>query len=181
MQALKKLGLPTDIPVRVLLSENFNDSLCSLSSEQKEMVSVLRDVITEYNRIPKRKTRIANSRDAVDVMYGAMKDLEHEQVWVLFLNNSMCSVGKCLLSKGGLDYTPFDVRMIISKALAYNASGMILFHNHPSGDPSPSKADISETEKLGKACKVFEICLADHIIISNGKYYSFQDEQVKEI
>lgn len=181
MQALKKLGLPTDIPVRVLLSENFNDSLCSLSSEQKEMVSVLRDVITEYNRIPRNKARIANSSDAVAVMYGSMKDLEHEQVWVLFLDNGMRQVEKCLLSKGGLDYTPFDVRMIISKALAYNASGMILFHNHPSGDPSPSKADITETQKLKKACDVFELMLADHIIISKGKYYSFLDEKIKII
>lgn len=181
MQALKKLGLPTDIPVRVLLSESFNDSIHPLSNDQKEMVSVLRDVVTEYNRNPKRKRRISNSMDAAEVMYSSMKDLQHEQVWAVFLNNAMCPVGKCMMTKGGLDYTPFDVRMIISKALGYNASGLIIYHNHPSGDPMPSKADINETQKLKKACEVFEIVLSDHIIISRGKYYSFLDENVKEI
>lgn len=181
MQALKKLGLPTDVPVRVLLSESFNDSIHPLSSVQKEMVSVLRDVVSEYNRKPRRRGRISNSKDAVAVMYSSMKDLQHEQVWAVFLNNAMYPVGKCMMTKGGLDYTPFDVRMIISKTLGYNASGLIIYHNHPSGDPMPSKADVKETEKLKKACEVFDIVLADHIVISRGKYYSFLDEQVKDI
>lgn len=181
MQALKKLGLPTDIPVRVLLGESFNDSLYPLSKDQKEMVSVLRDVIAEYNRAPCRKTRISSSRDAAGVMYPTLKNLEHEQVWALFLNHSLCPLGKSLLTSGGLDFAPFDVRMIVSKALGYNASAIIIYHNHPSGDPTPSTADVSETEKLKKACDVLGIQLADHIVISRGKYYSFVDEKVIEI
>ena len=70
---------------------------------------------------------------------------------------------------------------MISKALCYNASAVLLYHNHPSGDPTPSKADITQTAKLKEACSLMDIFLLDHIVISRGKYYSFADEEIQSV
>ena len=71
-----------------------------------------------------------------------------------------------------------DTRKIVRTALDENASFVILFHNHPSGDPSPSKADIAETHKLQKALQVFDLKLTDHIIVSDAKFFSFSEEKI---
>lgn len=150
MKSLKKLGLPTDIPVRVLLGESFNDSLYNLSEEQKSIISILKDVVSEYNRTPTRRSQVKDSKCAAQLMYSRMSDLEHEQAWIVLLNSSYVPIGRVQVGKGGIDFSPIDVRTIISKALSYNATALILYHNHPSGNPQPSKSDISETEKLKK-------------------------------
>lgn len=180
MKSLKKLGLPTDIPVRVLLGESFNNSLYNLSEDQKSIISILRDVVAEYNRTPVRRKPVTNSRCAAQQMYSRMCDLEHEQVWIVLLNRNYTPVGRVLVGKGGIDFSPIDVRTIISKALSYNATGLILYHNHPSGNPKPSQSDISETEKLKKAAQTVNITLVDHIIICKGRFFSFNDERVIE-
>lgn len=177
MQALKKLGLPTDIPVKVLLSESFNDSIAPLSDKQKEMVAILRDVVTEYNHRPAKKVRITDSRSAVTALGGKLTGLEHEEAHVLFLNSDGLPITTQLVCRGCLDYTPIDSRAIMAKALACNAKSLILFHNHPSGNPRPSAADIKETEKLRAAGELLQIGVVDHIIISDGLYYSFADEK----
>jgi len=181
MQALKKLGLPTDIPVRILLSKNFNDSLRVLSEEQKEMIELLRDVVTQYNRGTLKKTKITESASAVETVKPELTGLDHEESWVLFLNSDAIPLGKEMICRGSLDYTPIDSRAIISRALAYSARSIILFHNHPSGNPRPSTSDIKGTKNLKSACDTMDILLLDHIIISDGCYYSFNDEDVKEL
>jgi len=178
MQALKKLGLPTDIPVRVLLSETFNSNLYNFSEDQKQMVGILRDVVANYNRAVPRQTRITSSRDAADAVRTRMIGLDHEQTWGIFLNADNSTIEQSMICQGSLDFTPIDTRRIIAKALALNAKSFILIHNHPSGNPMPSNADIKGTEKLRDAGKLMDIAILDHLIISDGKYYSFADEEV---
>ncbi len=82
------------------------------------------------------------------------------------------------LSKGGITGTIADVRLILSVALKTLATGLILAHNHPSGNLKPSEADKKITNKIRQAAKLLDIELMDHIIISNEGYYSFMDEGV---
>ena len=83
---------------------------------------------------------------------------------------------KKIITVGTIKSTQIDHRRIIKEALLTNATAIILFHNHPSGTPAPSVADINETNKLRKACDIFDISLLDHIILTDESYYSFAEE-----
>lgn len=82
------------------------------------------------------------------------------------------------ISQGGIAGTVIDNRIILKKALQVLASSIILVHNHPSGNPSPSEADLKQTRLLREACRSVDISLLDHIIIGKQNYYSFADEDV---
>ncbi|WP_395804172.1 RadC family protein [Daejeonella sp.] len=101
-----------------------------------------------------------------------------EQFVVLYLNRANKVLGSYQLSKGGLTGTVADVRLILSVALKTLASGLILAHNHPSGNLKPSEADIGLTKKIKQSAKLMDIELLDHIIISSEGYYSFIDDGV---
>ncbi len=99
---------------------------------------------------------------------------------LLLLNRGAKVLGKYELSKGGTASAAIDIKLVLSITLKCNASGIILIHNHPSGNLKPSPSDISLTEKLQKACKVIDIKLLDHLIVSQYGYYSFSDENLLE-
>ena len=182
MQALKALGLPTDIPVRILLSDTFNDSIRVLTDDQKEMVGVLREVVERYNRKPRqKKPRINSCQKAVEALGDSFKGLCHEECWAAFLGVDLSMKSLDMICRGSLDYAPIDCRRILSKALAYGAAGVIIFHNHPSGNPQPSAADTRETERIREAGKALGIEIHDHIIVAEDCYYSFANEKVLKI
>jgi DNA repair protein RadC len=100
-----------------------------------------------------------------------------EEVYAVYLNTSNKVLGFKQISSGGITSTVVDIRIILGIALKSAAKGIILAHNHPSGNLSPSDADNKLTDKLYKACKIMDIDLVDHIIISPfGGYYSFMKE-----
>lgn len=99
-----------------------------------------------------------------------------EEVKILLLNKSNKVLGVYDLSKGGTSSSIIDVKIVLSIALKSLASGIIIVHNHPSGNLSPSKADIDITEKLKSACKIMEIDLLDHLIITKEDHFSFADD-----
>jgi DNA repair protein RadC len=102
-----------------------------------------------------------------------------EQFSVAFLNRANKIIGIQVVSKGGLTGTIADPRLIMATALKAAATGIVLCHNHPSGNLQPSSADIEITQKIESACKFLDIKLLDHIIISpSGEYYSFIDEGI---
>ena len=101
-----------------------------------------------------------------------------EQFVVLYLNRANRLLGSYQLSIGGITGTIADVRLILSVALKTLATGLILAHNHPSGNLKPSEADKQITNKIRQAAKLLDIELIDHIIISSEGYYSFMDEGV---
>ncbi len=103
-------------------------------------------------------------------------DLPHEECWVLYLNRGSRLISKERISIGGIDQTSIDIRIIAKKAIEKLSSGVILVHNHPSGNRFPGEADINQTIALRNALKVFDIALIDHVIIAGKKYYSFSDE-----
>lgn len=121
---------------------------------------------------------LSSPQKVFEIMQPLMRDLDHEECWVLFLNKSNRMVAKEMVSHGGLDSTIIDNRSIIMKALDKKASALILVHNHPSGTALPSRADITQTQALSKALKTCDLSLMDHVIISRDSYYSFADERL---
>ena len=123
-----------------------------------------------------RKTTVASSRRAVELLHGDLYGLDHEEAWVLYLTTHNHLIGKEMLSKGTLDKTAIDCRTILRQALLHNAAAIIVSHNHPSGDATPSGSDISLTNKLRQACSLVGIELTDHIIVGEEDFYSFDME-----
>ena len=119
--------------------------------------------------------QIKCSRDVYDILAPVLSDLPHEEFWVLFLNRSNKVIGRMRLSQGGVSGTVTDVRMIMKKAIEYLASGIIICHNHPSGNLNPSESDTRITNKIKDSGTVMDIQLLDHIIVADNDYYSFAD------
>ena len=180
MQALETLGLKLkeQVSLNELLSENFNPKLYGLTKSQQEKVSALRDVLATYTSMREGITgkAIRQAKDAVEVAAQNLRTLDHEELWVAYLSKENVVIAYEMLFKGSLDAVTISHRQIIARALSRNASNIILFHNHPSGNPTPSLSDINQTRMVNNACKTMEIQLLDHIIIGAGNYYSFADE-----
>ena len=119
---------------------------------------------------------IQNSMDVVNLMQAKIAHLDHEEFWVIYLNNANYILKTVQISKGGISSTEVDTRIVMQEAVILKATQIILCHNHPSGSVKPSRADMTLTEKISKAAKIMDIALVDHIIIHREKYYSFAEE-----
>lgn len=126
------------------------------------------------------RPQIGSSRDAYDILKANWSDnIEFvEEFNVLLLNRSNRVLGMVNISKGGVSGTVVDAKLIFSAALLANASGIILCHNHPSSNLSPSNADIELTKKIKNASKFLDISTLDHLIITKASFYSFADEGI---
>jgi DNA repair protein RadC len=122
------------------------------------------------------KPKVSGSRDAFDQLRGDLMDLPHEEFWVLLLNRANRTILKKRISEGGVSGTVADPRIIFKTALEELASGVIVAHNHPSGNLTASQSDIELTRKLKEAGRVLDVQLLDHLIVAGQKYYSFADE-----
>lgn len=122
------------------------------------------------------KPQIRSSEDAYKAMTSELMDLPTEEFWVIMLNRSNKIIQKRAISLGGVSGTVADPKVIFKKALEDLASGIILAHNHPSGNKKPSQADIALTKKLQNSGKLLEIPVLDHIIFTDDGYFSFADE-----
>ena len=126
--------------------------------------------------------KVRTSKEAYSVLIEAFDKGTiglQESFVVMYLNNQNQAKGIYRHSTGGITSTIMDIRLIMSVALKSTSIGMILCHNHPSGNLEPSKADKTITSKIGEACKLFDIKLLDHLIVSpHGTYFSFQDENL---
>jgi DNA repair protein RadC len=120
--------------------------------------------------------KITSSRDAFLILSPQFSDLLHEEFWILLLNKANKVLNKVLISKGGQSATVVDAKVIFKAALEHNASSIILAHNHPSGNLSPSQEDINITKKIVSAAKLIDFSVLDHIIMTDKAYYSFADE-----
>jgi len=119
---------------------------------------------------------ISSSDAAYRLLIEKLGSDSREECWCLFMKKS-CQLISCeRTSQGGADVTEVNVSYIVRRALESQAALVILAHNHPSGDPRPSPADISLTSRLSKAMETFDIALVDHIILCEHSYYSFADE-----
>lgn len=124
------------------------------------------------------KSKISSSKSVFELMQPIIGELEHEEFWIIYLNNSNKVIQKQLLSKGGITGTLVDVRLVLKIALEAGATALILAHNHPSGTLKPSDADKQITQKLKQAALSLDIKVLDHLIITEKAYFSFADESI---
>lgn len=124
-----------------------------------------------------QKTKIKSSNDAFNELHPDLSDLAHEEFWILLLNRANEVLAKINVSKGGTTGTVVDGKIIIKHAIEMpRCCGIVLGHNHPSGNLRPSEADIKITHKLKEIASFVDINLIDHIIVGENAYYSFADE-----
>lgn len=129
----------------------------------------------ECEDLPKA-AQIYSSQSAAAIMSPILRDLQHEECWVIYLNTANKVIGKEKVSSGGTNSTVVDIKMIIKSALVKLAHAIILVHNHPSGSLRPGEHDKIQTAKLKNAARTCDLELLDHIIIGGKGYYSFRDE-----
>lgn len=120
--------------------------------------------------------QFSDSTNIYQYMYPFMRDLTREESWVLLLNNSLRLIRKVKLSTGGLTETLVDVRRVMKEVLQADATCFVLLHNHPSGSLRPSREDDRLTERVKRAAETLNVRMIDHMIVTDGGYYSYQDE-----
>lgn len=122
------------------------------------------------------RLQIRSSEDIYRLFYPLMCDLPVEECWVLLLNQAGKVIDRIRISQGGLASTAVDIRCVLREALVRRAVSMVLCHNHPSGNLHPSREDNRLTESLRQAAVTVNLRLLDHVIVTDGKYYSYADE-----
>jgi len=123
------------------------------------------------------KRTITSALDLYRIMLPRMRDLGHEECYAIYLRADHSLNGQpYLVSKGGITGTAVDVRLVLREALMRRAPFMALAHNHPSGSIRPSREDDHLTESVQRACQVMNVQLLDHIIVTDGEYYSYKEQ-----
>ena len=122
------------------------------------------------------KNVIRTSKDIAQFLRSTLKDLSYEVFIAVYLNKSNKILNYKIISNGGLTGTVADPRIILKAAIEENATGIILCHNHPSGNLKPSAADELITQKIKQGAALIDINVMDHVIVSNEGYYSFADD-----
>jgi DNA repair protein RadC len=124
----------------------------------------------------KNQIKINSSEDAYQYIKIELSDLTHEEFWVIYLDRANNAIDKSKISQGGISGTVIDVRIILKQAIEKLASSIILAHNHPSGNLSPSQSDLDITHKSSEASKLVDIKVLDHIIVAGNRFSSLADE-----
>ncbi len=125
---------------------------------------------------PEERLELSTATRVYNFMHPIMQDLDVEEFWLLLLNQNFRLIKKVRISHGGITEVSVDVRIIIREAVMANATIIAVCHNHPSGSLNPSRADHDITRTIQQACSVMRIKFMDHIIVTDGNYYSFHED-----
>ena len=123
----------------------------------------------------KTRTQLNSPELIYQLMVERLRDKDVEEAWIVLLNQNFRLIKEVQLSHGGISETSVDVRIALKHALLNNATILALCHNHPSGNIKPSKDDDQLTERFRKACEIMRIHFLDHIIVTDGNYYSYEE------
>lgn len=152
---------------------NFEAFLNTLTDSKRRVIEA---AVELYRRSRTSDVRqIKESADLYNVLQDKISDLNHEEFWLVTLNQAAKVISRRRISVGGIDQTTVDVRQLMKYALQDNATQIAVAHNHPSGNLKPSKDDINVTEKIKKAGELMNIRIIDHVIIAKENFYSFHD------
>lgn len=121
------------------------------------------------------RPELSSAQAIYDYMRPRMQDLDVEEAWVLLMNHNFRHIATLNIARGGITEAAVDVRLILREALVAGATVVALCHNHPSGNAKPSRADDRLTESVKTACQAVRIHLADHVIVTDGQYYSYAE------
>ena len=124
---------------------------------------------------PEERPDLSTATKIYRHMHHLMQDLDVEEFWVLLMNQHYRLIKKVKISHGGITETAVDIRIIFKEAVLANATILAVCHNHPSGNLTPSRADEELTKSIQKACELMRIYFMDHIIVTDGQYYSFHE------
>ena len=119
---------------------------------------------------------LSSPQDIYEYMHPTMQDLDVEEAWVLLLNQGFRLIKPVRLSHGGISETAVDIRLIMKEAIVNNATVIALCHNHPSNNLFPSRNDDTLTQNVKKACETMRIHFLDHVIVTDGAYYSYNEK-----
>ena len=128
-----------------------------------------------HQETPEERPKLETATKIYNEMHPQMQDLDVEEFWVLLLNQNYRLIKKVRVSHGGITETAVDIRIIIREAVLANATILAVCHNHPSGNLTPSKADDELTKSIKRACELMRIFFMDHVIITDGQYYSYHE------
>lgn len=137
--------------------------------------------IEMYKRTKERKTNIAkmgSSADIYKLMHPILCDLPNEEFWIVLMNNANKLIKRIRLSVGGINSTCVDIRLLFKQVITNDAISFVVVHNHPSGNEKPSENDKHLTQRIQQVARSLDVSLVDHVIITDGKYYSFADEGI---
>lgn len=157
-----------------------SDKLLSIEGVTQGMLvnfTVIREFLDRVLKQNIINTHVLNSWNAlIEYLQTSMGSMKTEQFRIIFLNSKNIIVADELQSLGTVDQTSLYPREVVKRALFHEATAIILVHNHPSGDPKPSKADVELTKEVVQACATFNITVHDHVIISKKRFFSFKSE-----
>jgi DNA repair protein RadC len=124
---------------------------------------------------PEERPDLGTATRIYNHMHPVMQDLDVEEFWVLLMNQHYRLIKKVKISHGGITETAVDIRIIIKEAVLANATILAVCHNHPSGGITPSKQDDNLTNQIHQACQLMRIHFMDHVIVTDGLYYSYHE------
>jgi DNA repair protein RadC len=125
---------------------------------------------------PEERPELGTATRIYNHMHPVMQDLDVEEFWLLLMNQSHHLIKKVRIAHGGISEVSVDIRIIIREAVVANATIIAVCHNHPSGSIRPSRQDDALTESIRKACQLMRIHFMDHVIITDGLYFSYHEE-----
>ncbi|MBR5687213.1 MAG: DNA repair protein RadC [Prevotella sp.] len=145
--------------------------------EAKAVTIIAACELGKRRQLEEVKTRAQLNSPALmyQLMVERLRDTDVEEAWIILLNQNFRLIKEVRLSHGGISETSVDVRIALKYALLNNATILVLCHNHPSGNTKPSKDDDRLTERFKKACEIMRIHFLDHIIVTDGNYYSYNE------
>ena len=164
---------------------NFAEVIAAPRDRLREIPGVGDSVVSQLKIVEFAAARLAQTRvigkpalsswsALLDYCMAAMARAPSEEFRVLFLDRKNVLIADEVQARGTVDHTPVYPREIVKRALEHGATAIILVHNHPSGDPTPSKADIAMTREIAQAAKALKIVIHDHLVIGRGGHASFK-------
>lgn len=181
VETARKLLFKSDNNLKTLARMR-SDQMASVDGIGKQKAARIMACLELGRRMNFEQAETPNELTTATRIYNHMApriaDLNHEEFWVIFLNQRFGEIKTKRVSQGGLTETAVDVRVIMREALLNNATVIAACHNHPSGNLRPSKADDELTQAIKKACECMRVKFIDHVIVTNGNYYSYHEEGI---
>lgn len=179
VELMKRILADCNNNLNTLGKRNINDLCVYNGIGEAKAISILAACELGKRRqmeTPEERPDLGTATRIYNHMRPVMQDLDVEEFWVLLLNQHYRLIKKIRISHGGITETAVDIRIIIREAVLANATILAVCHNHPSGNISPSRQDDELTKSIKRACELMRIHFLDHVIVTDGQYYSYHEQ-----
>ena len=179
VELMKRILADCNNNLNTLGKRNINDLCVYNGIGEAKAISILAACELGKRRqmeTPEERPDLGTATRIYNHMRPVMQDLDVEEFWVLLLNQHYRLIKKIRISHGGITETAVDIRIIIREAVLANSTILAVCHNHPSGNISPSRQDDELTRSIKRACELMRIHFLDHVIVTDGQYYSYHEQ-----